>query len=221
MDRRRHRGANKQVSNSQSGKSWKWRGWRLRSLIRNVRSLKEITRRRGDAERLSASPPIEEVLEIFVRNHGRLMRMAEVDLIRRSVRIIDFLAASEASLRGTYERAQCGRLQSIGGWMPKAPEVTPTSPALSGSCLLPRQNRLRPVLRARRPSTPTPKAAARAFPSEPAIGNISRPWVVRPTSRTAEEEMTEPSIDELRQGRMKCGAVSSTMLNASGASGFG
>ena len=33
---------------------------------------------RRDAERLSASPPIEEVLEIFVRNHERLMRMAEV-----------------------------------------------------------------------------------------------------------------------------------------------
>jgi hypothetical protein len=60
-----------------------------------------------DAARLSASLPIEEVLDIFVRNHRRMLRMAEVepDPGRRK-RIVDFLSASEASLRGTFERAQ-------------------------------------------------------------------------------------------------------------------
>jgi hypothetical protein len=60
-----------------------------------------------DAARLSASLPIEEVLDIFVRNHRRMMRMAELepDPSRRK-RTVDFLSASEASLRGTYERAQ-------------------------------------------------------------------------------------------------------------------
>jgi hypothetical protein len=73
--------------------------------VAELRELHSATKR--DADRLSASPGLAEVLAILTRNQARMLRMAELepDLAKRK-RIEDFLIAAAAEMQASYDRAK-------------------------------------------------------------------------------------------------------------------